>query len=44
VIREGTRLVQEREARFRALDAANARGLDDLAKGARLMVARFPFV
>ncbi|MBM3520578.1 MAG: type II toxin-antitoxin system ParD family antitoxin [Alphaproteobacteria bacterium] len=27
VIREGIRLVQEREARFRALDAAIARGI-----------------
>lgn len=33
VIREGIRLVQEREARFKALDAAVARGLGDVAKG-----------
>lgn len=33
VIREGIRLVQEREARFKALDAAVARGLSDVAAG-----------
>jgi antitoxin ParD1/3/4 len=33
VIREGIRLVQEREARFKALDAAVSRGLDDQAGG-----------
>ena len=33
VIREGLRLVQDREARLAALDAAIQRGLDDLAAG-----------
>ena len=33
VIREGIRLVQEREARFKVLDAAVARGLSDVAAG-----------
>jgi antitoxin ParD1/3/4 len=32
VIREGIRLVQEREARFKVLDAAVARGLDNIAR------------
>jgi antitoxin ParD1/3/4 len=33
VLREGVRLVQEREARLAALDAALARGLADAAAG-----------
>ncbi len=33
VLREGVRLVQEREARLAALDASIARGLDDAAAG-----------
>lgn len=33
VIREGIRLVQERESRLRVLDAAIARGLADVAEG-----------
>lgn len=33
VLREGVRLVQEREARLAALDAALARGLDDADAG-----------
>jgi antitoxin ParD1/3/4 len=33
VIREGVRLVQEREARFKVLDAAIARGLEDESEG-----------
>lgn len=33
VLREGLRLVQEREARFAALDAAVARGLADAEAG-----------
>ncbi len=33
VIREGIRLVQEREARFKVLDAAVVRGLSDVAAG-----------
>lgn len=33
VLREGVRLVQEREARLAALDASLARGLDDAAAG-----------
>jgi antitoxin ParD1/3/4 len=33
VIREGIRLVQEREARFKALDAAVARGFSEAASG-----------
>lgn len=33
VIREGIRLVQEREARLATLDNAIAKGLDDVAKG-----------
>ena len=33
VLREGVRLIQEREARLAALDAAIARGLDDAANG-----------
>jgi antitoxin ParD1/3/4 len=33
VIREGIRLVQEREVRFKVLDAAIHRGLDDAAQG-----------
>jgi antitoxin ParD1/3/4 len=32
VIREGIRLVQEREAHFKVLDAAIARGLSDAAQ------------
>lgn len=35
VLREGVRLVQEREARLEALDASIARGLDD-ADGGRV--------
>ncbi|WP_454615804.1 type II toxin-antitoxin system ParD family antitoxin [Bradyrhizobium cenepequi] len=33
VLREGVRLIQEREARLAALDAAIARGLDDADSG-----------
>lgn len=33
VLREGVRLIQEREARLAALDAAIARGLDDADAG-----------
>ena len=33
VIREGIRLVQEREGRLATLDNAIAKGLDDVAKG-----------
>lgn len=33
VLREGVRLVQEREARLRALDAAIEEGLDDIRNG-----------
>ncbi len=33
VLREGVRLVQEREARLAALDASIARGLDDAVVG-----------
>lgn len=33
VIREGIRLVQERESRLAALDAAIAKGLEDAAQG-----------
>jgi antitoxin ParD1/3/4 len=33
VLREGVRLIQEREARLAALDAALARGLADAAAG-----------
>lgn len=33
VLREGVRLIQEREARLAALDAAIARGLDDVGAG-----------
>jgi antitoxin ParD1/3/4 len=33
VIREGIRLVQEREARFKVLDVAIQRGLQDAAQG-----------
>lgn len=33
VLREGVRLIQEREARLAALDAAIARGLDDAEAG-----------
>lgn len=33
VLREGVRLLQEREARFMALDAAIARGLADVEAG-----------
>ena len=33
VLREGVRLIQEREARLAALDASIARGLDDAAAG-----------
>jgi antitoxin ParD1/3/4 len=33
VLREGVRLVQEREARLAALDASIARGLDDAEAG-----------
>jgi antitoxin ParD1/3/4 len=33
VIREGIRLVQEREARFKALDTAIERGLSDVDAG-----------
>jgi antitoxin ParD1/3/4 len=33
VLREGVRLIQEREARLAALDAALARGLDDAKAG-----------
>lgn len=33
VLREGVRLIQEREARLAALDAAIARGLDDAKAG-----------
>lgn len=33
VLREGVRLIQEREARLAALDAAIARGLADAAAG-----------
>ncbi|PJG50257.1 type II toxin-antitoxin system ParD family antitoxin [Bradyrhizobium forestalis] len=33
VLREGVRLIQEREARLAALDAAIARGLDDADMG-----------
>ena len=33
VLREGVRLVQDREARLAALDAALARGLADVAAG-----------
>jgi antitoxin ParD1/3/4 len=33
VLREGVRLVQEREARFAALDAALQKGLDDIDAG-----------
>ena len=33
VLREGVRLVQEREARLAALDASIARGLDDADAG-----------
>ena len=33
VLREGVRLIQEREARLTALDAAIARGLDDAEAG-----------
>jgi antitoxin ParD1/3/4 len=33
VLREGVRLIQEREARFAALDAAIARGLADADSG-----------
>jgi len=33
VLREGVRLVQEREARLAALDAAIARGLEDAEAG-----------
>lgn len=33
VLREGVRLVQEREARLAALDALIARGIDDAAAG-----------
>jgi len=33
VLREGVRLVQEREARLAALDTSIARGLDDAAVG-----------
>lgn len=33
VLREGVRLIQEREARLAALDAAIARGLDDADTG-----------
>ncbi len=33
VLREGVRLVQEREARLAALDASIARGLEDAAAG-----------
>ncbi len=33
VIREGIRLVQEREARFKTLDAAIAKGLADVTAG-----------
>jgi antitoxin ParD1/3/4 len=33
VLREGIRLIQEREARLSALDLALARGLDDAEKG-----------
>ena len=33
VLREGVRLVQEREARFRELDAKIQAGLDDFAAG-----------
>ncbi|OYY67867.1 type II toxin-antitoxin system ParD family antitoxin [Sphingomonas sp. 28-63-12] len=36
VLREGVRLVQEREARLAALDASIARGLDDAAAGRTL--------
>ena len=33
VLREGVRLIQEREARLAALDASIARGLDDVGSG-----------
>jgi antitoxin ParD1/3/4 len=33
VLREGVRLIQEREARLAALDAAIARGLEDAGAG-----------
>lgn len=33
VLREGVRLIQERETRLAALDAAIARGLDDAKSG-----------
>jgi antitoxin ParD1/3/4 len=33
VLREGVRLIQERETRLAALDAALARGLDDAKSG-----------
>ncbi len=33
VLREGLRLVQEREKRLEALDASLAKGLEDVAKG-----------
>jgi antitoxin ParD1/3/4 len=33
VLREGVRLIQEREARLAALDTAIARGLEDVRKG-----------
>jgi len=33
VLREGVRLIQEREARLAVLDAAIARGLDDAEAG-----------
>jgi antitoxin ParD1/3/4 len=33
VLREGVRLIQEREARLAALDAAIGRGLDDAKSG-----------
>jgi antitoxin ParD1/3/4 len=33
VLREGVRLIQEREARLKALDASLARGLADAAAG-----------
>jgi antitoxin ParD1/3/4 len=36
VIREGIRLVQEREARLAALDAEIEKGLDDIRKGRTL--------